>query len=92
MAVDCLKHLDIFLPRVMNGQVATPGPLGPHHEDPSGFMNLKRDLARLLGILVYEDTNIQDRIRLCDGIPVIMNLCVVDERNPRKISLSSFFI
>ena len=24
----------------------------------------------------------QDRIRNCGGIPVLMNLCVVDERNP----------
>jgi len=59
-----------------------PGSSGPHHPDPTGFTNLKRDLVRLLGILVFEDSEIQDRIRLCDGIPVVMNLCVVDERNP----------
>lgn len=54
------------------------------HTDPSGFAYLKRDLVRLVGILVYEDADMQNRIRLCDGIPVIMNLCVVDERNPRE--------
>jgi len=77
-----LKQLDLFLPRIMYGKVVNAGSLGPHHPDPTGFVNLKRDLVRLLGILVYEDKTIQDRIRLCDGIPVIMNLCVLDERNP----------
>jgi ataxin-10 len=68
----------------MYGKAVNAESLGPHHPDPTGFVNLKRDLVRLLGILVYEDKTIQDRIRLCDGIPVIMNLCVLDERNPCK--------
>jgi Spinocerebellar ataxia type 10 protein domain len=66
----------------MYNKVGNPGPLGAHHPDPTGFTNLKSDLVRLLGILVYEDSEVQDRIRLCEGIPVVMNLCVVDERNP----------
>jgi hypothetical protein len=47
-----------------------------------GFAYLKRDLVRLLGILCSGDTNVQNRIRLAGGIPIVMNLCVVDERNP----------
>jgi ataxin-10 len=47
-----------------------------------GFSYLKRDLVRLLGILCHETKEIQDRVRLCGGIEAVMNLCVVDERNP----------
>jgi len=47
-----------------------------------GFAYLKRDLVRLLAILCAQDRAVQDRVRLCGGIPIIMNLCVVDERNP----------
>lgn len=47
-----------------------------------GFAYLKRDLVRLLGILCSGDSAVQDRVRLCGGIPVVMNLCVVDDRNP----------
>lgn len=51
-------------------------------DDPKGFAYLKRDLVRLLGILVYRSRAVQDRVRLCGGIPVVLNLCVIDERNP----------
>jgi ataxin-10 len=47
-----------------------------------GFNYLKRDIVRLLGILCFERKAAQDRIRVCGGIPVIMNLCALDERNP----------
>lgn len=56
-------------------------------DDPStGFAYVKRDLVRLVGVLAYLDTSVQDRIRVCGGIYVILNLCVVDERNPCKSS------
>ncbi len=54
-----------------------------------GFDYLKRDLVRLLGILCYEDRAVQDRIRNCDGIVVVLNLCVIDDRNPCACYLSS---
>jgi hypothetical protein len=38
--------------------------------------------VRLVGVLCHRDKTFQDRIRVCGGIPVIMNMCVVDERNP----------
>ncbi|THH05258.1 hypothetical protein EW145_g4929 [Phellinidium pouzarii] len=50
--------------------------------DGRGFFYLKRDLVRLLGILCYENRAVQDRVRTSDGITVVMNLCVTDERNP----------
>ena len=48
----------------------------------AGFSYVKRDLVRLLGVLCAEEKAVQDRVRACGGIPVVMNLCVVDERNP----------
>lgn len=49
-----------------------------------GFSYVKRDLVRLLGISCAGEKAVQDRVRACGGIPVVMNLCVVDERNPCK--------
>jgi len=48
----------------------------------AGFNYVKRDLVRLLGVLCTGEKGVQDRARACGGIPVVMNLCVVDERNP----------
>lgn len=85
--VELLQLLDIFLPKVNFGRpIPRPGQ-GEHQysvavADPTGFLYLKRDLVRLIGILCHEDKATQDRIRQCDGIPVIMNMCVIDERNP----------
>lgn len=50
--------------------------------DNTGFPYLKRDLVRLLGILCHGVKAVQDLVRECGGIQVVMNLCVVDERNP----------
>lgn len=50
--------------------------------DPTGFLYVKRDLVRLLGALAHESRGVQDRTRNANGIPVVMNLCVIDERNP----------
>ncbi|KAI0644173.1 spinocerebellar ataxia type 10 protein domain-containing protein [Trametes meyenii] len=46
------------------------------------FAHVKRDLVRLLGVLASENRAVQDRVRVCGGIPVVMNLCVVDDYNP----------
>ncbi|KIJ20811.1 hypothetical protein PAXINDRAFT_160284 [Paxillus involutus ATCC 200175] len=85
--IELLQLLDIFLPRINFGKsVVSPGTnqgiVSPAAADPTGFSYLKRDLVRLLGILCHKDSNTQDSIRNCDGITVIMNMCVVDERNP----------
>jgi len=55
---------------------------GERTEDSSDFPYLKRDLVRLLGILCHNRKAIQDRIRLCGGISVVLNLCTIDDRNP----------
>ncbi|KAK2463664.1 hypothetical protein APHAL10511_004415 [Amanita phalloides] len=85
--VELLRLLDLFLPRINFGKPVTSNPLSAQktfdeNHDVTGFSYLKRDLVRLLGILCHKERNIQERIRICGGIPVIMNLCVIDERNP----------
>ncbi|KAG9018907.1 hypothetical protein FRB90_008488 [Tulasnella sp. 427] len=87
LSVDLLKELDSFLPRIILGKAAQDSsrPNIISHEaqsDPTGFAYIKRDLVRLLGILCHNDKDIQDSIRAREGIQLIMNLCVVDERNP----------
>lgn len=82
---ELLRLLDLFLPRINFGK---PVPSSeaiqsiPRAPDPTGFSYVKRDLVRLLGVLCHKDRKIQDSIRNCEGITVIMNMCVVDERNP----------
>ncbi|OJT09608.1 Ataxin-10 -like protein [Trametes pubescens] len=61
------------------------GLAGPSPEDASAaqaFALVRRDLVRLLGILAAENRSVQERVRECGGIPVVMNLCVVDDYNP----------
>ncbi|KAJ7035643.1 spinocerebellar ataxia type 10 protein domain-containing protein [Mycena alexandri] len=92
---ELLRLLDLFLPRINFGKpVGVTGPdlkaALPTHVQPrdggggdgTGFSYLKRDLVRLLGILCHGIKAVQDRARLCGGIEVVMNLCVIDERNP----------
>lgn len=79
--LETLRLLDLFLPRINFGKPVAQIPQGAV-ADPTGFSYLKRDLVRLLGILCQGTKAVQDRVRFCGGIPVVMNLCVVDERNP----------
>jgi len=84
--IELLRQLDEFLPRINFGKpvseraVPTPSPA-----DGAGFSYLKRDLVRMLGVLSHESKTVQDRVREVGGLPVVMNLCVIDERNPCKI-------
>jgi len=88
VVIDCLRLLDTFLPRILWGRIQPPytqgSPLMNSSEatDPAAFSYMKRDLVRLLGILCYQQKDVQDRVRNCGGILVVLNLCVVDERNP----------
>ncbi|KAK0202822.1 hypothetical protein DFS33DRAFT_1385184 [Desarmillaria ectypa] len=91
--IELLRLLDRFLPRINFGKpvqnqtgsdVPVPTPLSNAYD--TGFFYLKRDLVRLLGILCHEQKAIQDRVRQCGGIEVVMNLCVIDERNPCQYS------
>ena len=60
--------------------------------DGTGFSYLKRDLVRLLGILCHLNKAVQDRIRIAGGIAVVLNLCVVDERNPCECRIVLSFL
>jgi ataxin-10 len=77
-----LRLLDIFLPRISLGKVASPGVAGPQSAAATGFPYVKRDLVRLLGILAHNERTVQDRVRACNGIPTVMNMCVIDDLNP----------
>jgi ataxin-10 len=103
LLLETLRLLDIFLPRINFGRAKVMGPssnlsslnaggcrdasMGQSAADAAGFPYLKRDLVRLLGILCHNSKVIQDRIRSCGGIPVVLNLCVIDDRNPCKFLL-----
>ncbi|EIN06182.1 hypothetical protein PUNSTDRAFT_54457 [Punctularia strigosozonata HHB-11173 SS5] len=83
--VDLLRQLDRFIPKLQFGKPIGAAPNANATAASTGevgFFYLKRDLVRLLGVLAWSSRSIQDRVRACDGIPVVMNLCVVDERNP----------
>jgi len=88
--IELLRLLDLFLPRINFGKPvlsspSAPGTTAPIQQlaaDGDGFHYLKRDLVRLLGILCHGCKAVQDRARDCGGIEVVMNLCVIDERNP----------
>ena len=91
-AIDLLSLLDIFLPRINFGKpVHQDGrPEEPTAEgiNPSaGFSYLKRDLVRLLGVLCHGVKSVQDRAREAGGLPVVMNMCVIDERNPCQLTV-----
>ncbi|KAJ6624949.1 spinocerebellar ataxia type 10 protein domain-containing protein [Mycena sp. CBHHK59/15] len=93
---ELLRLLDMFLPRINFGKpvaagvavldaaaaAALPTPAQPQGVNSIGFSYLKRDLVRLLGILCHGTKAAQDRARHCGGIEVVMNMCVIDERNP----------
>jgi ataxin-10 len=94
---DLLSLLDIFLPRIQFGKpVNSDGtPLSSDRSPPadvSGFSYVKRDLVRLLGVLSHGVQSVQDRTREAGGLPVVMNMCVVDERNPCAYSLLGFVL
>ncbi|KAG8885304.1 hypothetical protein FRB99_004466, partial [Tulasnella sp. 403] len=86
VSVDLLRYLDALLPRIILGKEQRPPHLPAPDKSPvddlAGFSYIKRDLVRLLGTLCYDDRNIQDAIRGRGGIPLIMNMCGVDERTP----------
>ena len=71
-----------------NATPATAGNRRDESQDPKlvqaaqAFAHIKRDLVRLLGILASDNRVVQDRVRESGGLPVVMNLCVIDDYNP----------
>lgn len=87
VTIDVLRELNVLLPRIEFGKsVPSPFTKGMNHPpeetDPMEFPYLKRDLIRLLGTMVYKDKGMQDRVRACGGVEVVMSHCVIDDRNP----------
>ncbi|KAF9123541.1 hypothetical protein BGX30_001409 [Mortierella sp. GBA39] len=48
----------------------------------SFFVGLKRDIVRLIGNLAYRSRHVQDRIRNCNGLIVMLSQCNIDDANP----------
>ncbi|KAF9210952.1 hypothetical protein BGZ59_008724 [Podila verticillata] len=48
----------------------------------SFFVGLKRDIVRLVGNLAYRSRHVQDRIRNCNGLIVMLSQCNIDDANP----------
>ena len=88
---DLLRQFDLFLPRINFGKLVNPDGSPSRSQDTDGFFYLKRDLVRLLGVLCHGVRAVQDRTRVAGGLPVVMNLCVIDERNPCESSSFSLF-
>ncbi|QRV88598.1 extracellular matrix protein 14 [Ceratobasidium sp. AG-Ba] len=86
LIVDALRHLNELLPRIQFGKVKPQLPTSRPNElispDVPGFQFVKRDLVRLLAILVHDDGSIQKRIRERGGVEVVLSMCAVDDRNP----------
>lgn len=51
-----------------------------HHQLASH--HLRRDLIRLTGNLCFKNRSIQDKVRILEGIPLIMESCNIDDANP----------
>ena len=56
----------------------------------SFFVGLKRDIVRLIGNLAYRSRHVQDRIRNCNGLIVMLSQCNIDDANPCKSSFWMF--
>ncbi|KAI9066956.1 hypothetical protein FKP32DRAFT_1644839 [Trametes sanguinea] len=84
--IETLRLVDAFVPRITYGKLGAGGSDAVDDarkaQVAQAFAHVKRDLVRLLGILASENRAVQDRVRECGGIPVVMNLCVVDDYNP----------
>ncbi|KAF9406202.1 hypothetical protein BGZ94_003198, partial [Podila epigama] len=48
----------------------------------SFFVGIKRDIVRLVGNLAYRSRHVQDRIRNCNGLLVMLSQCNIDDANP----------
>ncbi|KAG0252698.1 hypothetical protein DFQ27_007901 [Actinomortierella ambigua] len=48
----------------------------------SFFEGMKRDIVRLVGNLAYRSRDVQDRVRDCNGLVVMLSQCNIDDANP----------
>ncbi|KAF9972294.1 hypothetical protein BGZ73_004593 [Actinomortierella ambigua] len=48
----------------------------------SFFEGMKRDIVRLIGNMAYRSRDVQDRVRDCNGLVVMLSQCNIDDANP----------
>ncbi|ORX38576.1 spinocerebellar ataxia type 10 protein domain-domain-containing protein [Kockovaella imperatae] len=77
--INLLRQLDSFLPRVKPAQAQTAASL-PDELRP--VSNIKRNLARLIGILSFDDTTVGNQVRQYEGVQLLLSMTEVDESNP----------
>ncbi|KAK9324333.1 spinocerebellar ataxia type 10 protein domain-containing protein [Lipomyces orientalis] len=75
--LDLLKRTADLVPR-RTLKSGNPDSQIPSYEFPS----LKQKLVGILGIIVQDNKKVQDQIRDCGGLPVILSQCNIDDCNP----------
>ncbi|KAF9904192.1 hypothetical protein EC991_002940 [Linnemannia zychae] len=96
-AIELLRQADVSLARVSKPVSSNPAgsPAMAANADStvlsntstsqgqdSFFVGLKRDIVRLIGNLAYRSRHVQDRIRSCNGLIVMLSQCNIDDANP----------
>ncbi|KAF9351683.1 hypothetical protein BGX26_010362 [Mortierella sp. AD094] len=97
-AIDLLRQADKSLVRVTKPVTAMPNTATPamaantdstllsntstEQGQQSFFIGLKRDIVRLVGNLAYRSRHVQDLIRQCNGLIVMLSQCNIDDANP----------
>ncbi|KAF9923916.1 hypothetical protein FBU30_006055 [Linnemannia zychae] len=96
-AIELLRQADVSLARVTKPVSSSPSgspAVGADSESTllsntstvqgrdSFFVGLKRDIVRLVGNLAYRSRHVQDRIRSCNGLIVMLSQCNIDDANP----------
>ena len=81
-SVELLGLADQIQPRLIRTKPISEIKEVDPEEGPKGFTHLRRDLVRILGLLAYGDTEVQDRVRECGGLEIVLSLCGMDESQP----------
>ncbi|KAG0049655.1 hypothetical protein BGZ83_005516 [Gryganskiella cystojenkinii] len=96
-AIELLRQADVSLVRVTKPATAKPeasdgmtansdstllSNTSTEKGSQSFFSGLKRDIVRVVGNLSYCSRNVQDRIRGCNGLIVMLSQCNIDDANP----------
>ncbi|KAG0008599.1 hypothetical protein BGZ80_003259 [Entomortierella chlamydospora] len=97
-AIELLRQADKSLVRVTKPVAAMPNTATPamaantestlvsntstEQGQQSFFFGVKRDIVRLVGNLAYRSRHVQDLIRQCNGLIVMLSQCNIDDANP----------
>ncbi|KAF9399539.1 hypothetical protein BGX21_006089 [Mortierella sp. AD011] len=99
-AIELLRQADKGLVRVTKPVAAMPSTATPEmaantestllsntsteQGQQSFFFGVKRDIVRLVGNLAYRSRHVQDLIRQCNGLIVMLSQCNIDDANPSE--------